>query len=125
MSIVPSSDSVMAGDPLSLTCSATVQEGISGTPTFSWSRDDGALPDDVDDASPLLSFPSLRTSHGGGYTCTARLSIPEAGVNVFDTNSVNVSVQSMLSRLYQCKYDIDALISLCSSAAFSYHHWLS
>ena len=96
MSIVRSSDSVMAGDPLSLTCSATVQEGISGTPTFRWSRDDGALPDDVNHTPPFLSFPSLHTSHGGRYTCTARLSILEAGVDVSDTNSVNVSIQSML-----------------------------
>ena len=96
VSIVHSSDSVMAGEPLTLTCSATIQEGISGTPTFTWSRDGDALPDDVNDAPPLLTFPSLRTSHGGRYTCTARLSIPEAGVDVSGTNSANVSVQSIL-----------------------------
>ena len=70
-----------AGQALILICSA-IPEGTRGTPVLTWTREDIGLSSDVTSAPPLLSFPSLRTSHAGRYTCTARLSIPEAGVDI-------------------------------------------
>ena len=82
----------MAGLPLTLTCSATVQECIDVSPTLTWTRDG------VEQSSGLdLTFDRLLTSHGGVYTCTARLNIPEAGVDVYGTNTTTVVVQSMFN----------------------------
>ena len=81
----------MAGQPLTLTCSATVQEGIDVSPTLTWTKDG------VEQSSgSVLTFDRLLTSHGGVYTCTARLNIPEAGVDVYRTNTTTIVVQSML-----------------------------
>ena len=80
----------MAGESLTLTCSATVQEGIGGSPTLMWSR--GAIQQSTGSS---LTFDPLLTSHGGVYTCTARLTIPEAGVDVSGLNATTVRVQSM------------------------------
>ena len=96
MSIISSNSTVMAGWPLSLNCSASVQEGISGTPTLTWTKDGDDLPSEANAVPPLLSFSSLRTSHAGRYTCTARLNIPVAGVDVSGANTANVSIQSIL-----------------------------
>lgn len=50
-------------------------------------------------SGPLsLSFSSLLTGYGGVYTCTARLSIPEAGVDISGTNTTIVVVQSMMDK---------------------------
>ena len=96
MSITPFNSVVMAGQPLSLNCSASIQDGISGTPSLTWTRvDDDDLPTEVTSEPSLLSFSSLRTSHAGRYTCTARLSIPEAGVDVSGDNTTSIFVQSM------------------------------
>ena len=84
----------IAGQPLTLNCSASIQEGIRGTPVLTWTKEDVSLSSDVTSAPPLLSFPSLRTSHAGRYTCTARLSVSEAGVNVLGTNTTTVMVES-------------------------------
>ena len=53
-------------------------------------------------SGPLsLSFTSLLTTYGGVYTCTARLSIPNAGVDVSGVNLTTVIVQSMIPIKYQ------------------------
>ena len=88
MSIVRSSDSVTAGEPLTLTCSATVQEGIRGTPTLMWTKNDIVL-----NGSLSISFSPVLISHAGEYTCTARLTISEAGVDVSGNNTASVFVQ--------------------------------
>jgi hypothetical protein len=93
VSIHPFNRLEMAGQPLTLNCSASIQEGIRGTPVLTWTREDASLSSDVTSAPPLLSFPSLRTSHAGRYTCTARLSIPEAGVDISGISTTNVSIQ--------------------------------
>ena len=96
MSIDPFNHFETAGQLLSLNCSASIQEGIRGTPVLTWTREDASLSSDVTSTPHLLSFPSLRTSHAGRYTCTARLSIPEAGVDVFGNSTTNVSIQCQL-----------------------------
>ena len=91
MSIVQPSSPVIAGESLTLTCSATVQEGISSSPTLMWTSGS------QQSTGSSLTLNPLLTSHGGVYTCTARLTIPEAGVDVSGLNTLNVSVQSKLA----------------------------
>ena len=95
VSIVHSSLSVMAGGSLTLNCSASVQQGITGSPTLMWTRGGDHLPDGASSDGPSLTFDPLLTSHGGVYTCTVRLTIPEAGVDVAGANTTRVVVQSM------------------------------
>lgn len=95
MSIVRSSDSVTARQLLTLTCSATVQEGIGGTPMLTWTRNGMGLGGEELSCSLVLSFSPI-ISDTGEYTCTARLAIPEAGVNVSGTNTTSLLVQGIL-----------------------------
>ena len=86
----------MAGQTLTLTCSASLQQDVNGSPTLMWTRDGVEQPGEASSDSLSLSFSPLLTSHGGVYTCTARLTIPEAGVDVSETNTTIVTVQSTL-----------------------------
>ena len=103
ISIVHSRSSVIVGQPLTLTCSTSIQEGINGSPTLTWTKD--GLEQPGVSASGSLSLPiiALHTSHGGVYICTARLIIQKAGVNISESNMTTITVQSMqynLSFLY-------------------------
>ena len=95
VSIDPFNSLEMAGQPLTLNCSASIQEGIRGTPVLTWTRPEGFgdLPSEATSAPPLLTFPSLLTSHAGQYTCIARLAIPEAGADILGTSTTNISIQ--------------------------------
>ena len=73
---------------------------------MTWTREDASLSSDVTSAPPLLSFPSLRTSHAGRYTCTARLSIPEAGVNISGVSATNISIRCELVYYHGAAYNI-------------------
>ena len=97
------------GQPLILICSA-IPEGTRGTPVLTWTKENVGLSSDVTSPPPLLSFPSLRTSHAGRYICTARLSIPEAGVDISRNSTTNISIQCIVL------YLLDALISCCYPA---------
>ena len=98
VTIIHSSGSpVLAGLSLMLNCSAELQEGIFGSPALVWSRDGVELSAEVSSGSLLLPFIPVATSHGGVYTCSARLTIPEAGVDVTGENTTDVIVQSMLT----------------------------
>ena len=126
MSIDPFNRLETAGQPLTLNCSASIQEGIRGTPELTWTREDASLSSDVTSDPPLLSFPSLWTSHAGRYTCTARLNIPEAGVDIPGDRTTNVSIQCIKLH-YHGTYD--ALTSFCfatcSYASTSHYLWIS
>ena len=94
MSIVHSSDSVTARQPLTLTCSATVQEGIGGTPMLTWTRNGVELSGEERSGSLVFSFsPVIRDT--GEYVCTARLTIPEAGVDISGSNTASILVQGV------------------------------
>ena len=95
--IVPtSSDSAVAGESLKLTCSATVvPDNLIIDPILTWSRpgvDQIGVEESIETASNLsLTFSPLYTSHGGVYVCSARLTNPEAGV---DVTGIPCNVQS-------------------------------
>ncbi len=109
VSIDPFNHLETAGQPLTLICSVSIQEGIRSIPVLTWTREDANLSSDVTLAPPLLSFPTLHTSHAGKYTCVSRLSIPETGVNIFVNSTTNVSIQCKL----HCHYTYDGLTLVC------------
>ena len=99
--IVASSDSAVAGESLKLTCSATVvPDNLIIDPILTWSRpgvDQIGVEESIETASNLsLTFSPLYTSHGGVYVCSARLTNPEAGVDVTGIQMTTINVQSKL-----------------------------
>ena len=109
--INPYNGVALAGESFAVNCSVIPQEGImydSNTLTVMWSRDGGSPLPDGKSSGPLIFISPVLTSHGGLYTCTARLYISEAGVNVTETNTTVINIQSMkniLPRVY--------VVSLC------------
>ena len=96
----------MAGLSLTLTCSTSIQEGINGSSTLTWIRDSIEQPGEDRSGFLSLSLIPLHTSHGGVYICIARLTIPEAGVDVTESNMTTITVQSnfyhLLPSLFLC-----------------------
>ena len=73
-----------------------------GIPILVWSRDDIELAVGAGSSSISHQFSPLATSYGGMYMCTARLTIPLAGVDVTGSNATNVIVQSRF--VFNLKY---------------------
>ena len=92
MSIVHSSNTTIVGQPLILTCSASVEESVSGIPMLTWSKDDIELITEYSSGSLNLSFLSLHINDSGVYICTVRLFLPEVGVDVSGVDRVSVTV---------------------------------
>ena len=93
-----------AGLAHNLTCSVMVVSGLTAGPTLVWNGHGvgqvGVKSSSEATSNALsLTFSPLHTSHGGFYTCTARLTIPEAGVNVTRSNTTSVVVLSVLHQL--------------------------
>ena len=95
-----------AGEVLSVTCTATVEEFLITTPTLLWLNSDGSVvtttgnptaPGSAEvngEVSTLeLTFSPLRTSHGGQYRCRASIDIPDTA-SVQATMAANITVQS-------------------------------
>ena len=74
------SSPVMAGESVTLTCSVTLPDGVTGTPDFQWEAPGGVT---LTPATPTtsggtvfsdLTLSEISTSQAGQYTCTATLS---------------------------------------------------
>ena len=63
-----------------------------GSPSLAWSRDDFELAAGAGSSYLSLPFSPLTTSHGGTYTCAARLIIPLAGVDLSHNMTYNLAV---------------------------------
>ena len=81
MEITPTGCDTVAGEQLTLTCTVTVPDGLTGTPTVVWTGDDGmtgvteGTPDTSGRNTTLtLTFNPLRDSQDGDYTCMATFS---------------------------------------------------
>ena len=109
--INPFNGDVTAGRTLRVLCSLILQEGIiyNDTLTTQWTRDGSPLPAG-ENSGALIFISRVNTSHAGRYTCTARLNIPEAGVDISGTNTTSVVVQSMLRDLLSYMQVIHACI---------------
>ena len=101
--------SIISAGPLTgglahnLTCSSTVIPGLISGPILvlegpGVNQPGVELTGEMIYGPLSLYFSSLLTGYGGVYTCTARLSIPEAGVDISETNTTTVVVQSMMDK---------------------------
>ncbi len=87
---------VLAGSPLNLTCSVSVEDLLSVEPLIQWSLSDQTLSEDTGTTS-TLTFDPLLTTNAAQYTCTVTINIPE--VNIMDragSNSTDLTVNSKL-----------------------------
>ena len=103
MSISSTSPSV-AGYNYSLTCTAMLIEGMSGTPNIWWTKTDGqqiSSSGDIIIHDPLtlglttnltLSFDPIRTTDGGTYNCTASVSSPALATPLNSSTTYVISV---------------------------------
>ena len=113
------SSSVMAGDTVTLTCSATLPTGVTGTPDFHW-EGPGVTPTPADpttnrqEVSSVLTLSTISTSQAGQYICTATLN----GSSV--TNITTVTVQSELL----CHFTVPCTLNtpFLSPSPHSIHH---
>ena len=89
----------IAGDTLSLTCTATVVDNLVVTPDLQWLGPDGSnlVAMDIEQTGLVfirkVELNSLRTSQGGQYRCEATLTIPD-GPTALGMASTDVRVQS-------------------------------
>ena len=120
--MIISSGVSIAGLSHDLVCSASVVQNLITGPILTWEgpgvgQDAVELSGRAMDTSTYLSltFSPLRTSHGGVYTCTARLNISEAGVDVTGTSSWSTIIQS---NFHFCDY-IFSHFSITSFTSFS------
>ena len=103
---VTDSGSLIAGDKYSLTCNVTKNNpGLTSRPSAQWITSNGGevMPvadikvDKLDEAlvsSVRLTFPSLRTSLGGNYTCRGVIPTPAVEGGVMASVNSTVIVQS-------------------------------
>ena len=88
-----------AGQPLSLTCTATVTPHLAMHPLLEWVGPNSPLYSIMDPVrsgetfSRTLVFSPLRTSHGGQYSCRATINITDIPAES-SMDTVNVTVQS-------------------------------
>lgn len=112
VSIAVSRDSTIAGNTFSLTCSL-VATPVNGTndPVLTW-RGPGVEQNSVQLSSnssiSVLTFNPLRTSHGGVYTCEARLGTSDLASSVSEI----VTVQSKFTLCLLC---LHGRLFFCSS----------
>ena len=108
VTITPGVASGTAGEELVLTCTVTVVEHLTVTPTVQWSRGSVGSSTSVTESettnsgvtnSRTLTFSPLSTSHGAEYTCQTESSIPAINVTSSGSDSRAVMVQSQLLHL--------------------------
>ena len=89
-----------------LTCNATVVENLAVGPDIQWLYSNGTTVggSNITVGTMMmlgnvftrnLTFFSLRTSHGGQYICRASVDIPVISLSGINSESTNITVQSM------------------------------
>ena len=90
---------MVARESVSLTCSVTLPDGVTGTPDFQWEGPSGVTPTPADSTtsgqtvSSDLTLSEISTSQAGQYTCTATLS---GSIST----STTITVQSKYNVMY-------------------------
>ena len=122
MEITTSGGDTVAGEQYTLTCTVTVPDGLTGTPTVEWTGDEGKTrvtegrADTSGSVTTLtLTFNPLQDSQDGDYTCSATLPVPEMdpviGMNVFTLDVVGMSQYMCILVFFTCQCTL-CLISL-------------
>ena len=114
---ITTTGSAIAGEMLTLTCRVTVVEGLTVQPDVEWLDSVGSAVtsgmNDVTIGNVMinsrestigLKFSTLRTSHGGQYTCRATINVPLMNISdLSNSSSQDVIVQSKFT-LTNCTY---------------------
>ena len=79
-----------AGQPLSIECSFQALSNLIRPPIVQWMNSTGSVQSDTS----TLSFSPLLTSHGGEYTCTVIINIPELNIMLSGRGNTRITVQS-------------------------------
>jgi hypothetical protein len=92
------------GESYTLDCSARTEDYVISVPSVEWVNIDISdrnitQPQQTNgtvtvSANRSLTFNQIRTSHGGRYTCRARVDIPLASINRPNTAMEDIRVQS-------------------------------
>ena len=89
----------IAGENHTLSCFAITEDHLVVVPALKWIAIEG-IPEisetnHMNNSTSVLTFNPLHTSHGGSYTCEARIDIPQAGISDLTSSTIkNVTVQS-------------------------------
>ena len=90
-------DSPVAGEMYSLTCTVTISPDLTGTPTVGWTGDEGVM--SVTEGTPetsgrvttlTLTFNPLQDSQDGEYTCITTLVSGIYTLTVMKTSTLEV-----------------------------------
>ena len=77
----------------SLTCSVSGDENLSPSITYQWTKNNGTQIQIENGAEPkVLSFPPLRLSDAGQYTCQITVSSPYLSNNITVIESQDVAL---------------------------------
>ena len=79
-----------AGQSLSVQCRFHITDNLIRPPRVQWVNSSGSVQSDTS----TLSFSPLLTSHGGEYTCTVTITIPELNILLTGEGNTNITVQS-------------------------------
>ena len=100
----PAGTDPSAGESYTLTCTVEVVEGLVVRPDVEWLDPDNNTITNGGDITvgsqetsgtiTTLTFNPLHTSHGGEYTCRAKITIEDISVDVTSRESFDVIVQS-------------------------------
>jgi hypothetical protein len=114
------------GESYTLDCSARTEDYVISVPSVEWVNIDISdrnitqprQTNGTVSASRSLTFNQIRTSHGGRYTCRARVDIPLANIDDrANTAMEDIRVQSKTNILHRSIHNI--IISHSSSPYFS------
>ena len=110
---IDASDTSIAGETYSLTCTVSLEQVLRQSPVIEWIGPDGRVIENgtvvdvsLSSSSPTtmtLLFSPLHTSHGGTYWCRATVIDTDAKIEIMNNSSKNVTVQSK-SLLYCMSY---------------------
>ena len=87
-----------AGQPLSIECSFQTLNNLIRPPIVQWMNSAGSVQSDTS----TLSFSPLLTSHGGEYTCTVTINIPELNILLSGEGNTRITVQSKAFTIDTC-----------------------
>ena len=79
-----------AGQSLSVECLFQMTDNLIRPPTVQWVNSSGSVQSDTS----TLSFSPLLTSHGGEYTCTVIINIPELNILLTGEGTTTITVHS-------------------------------
>ena len=87
-----------AGQTFSVECMFQMADNLITPPTVQWLNSAGSVESD----NSTLSFSTLRTSHGGEYTCNVTINIPQLNILLTDDGTIRLIVESKMLDYLLC-----------------------